>query len=426
MSLREINKAILHKYSQSTLSKFDIIGSYFVNLYYNEFYLKAKNLKNQGTYNNITEAYKNLLSSYVEFSKQQDFFKQIVKGIHTYCISTTRYTTMSHKECIDFMVSEFVPINLWSSLRENQKNKLFHDSLIHCIEEFTEKIIMNHLYIIIDNHDKDENIIILQDLFLTIILLEKDQIFSKFINPNKNSLDVFKNKLQQILNDKKQIENDNNNLQKKIKILEDLNKKNSNIIIELQKNNKLLVNDVVKKQNEIKQLSEKEKILNDKLLQYIKAFQIHKSSAIKQNDNLHYDTSNRVMVNVKELNNKKTIKKVVPIKPQVVNETSIQKKIESNLEFDQYLDSGVSRGNDEFNQYLENKDSEAEESEQKSVDDKSERESVAEESEHNSADGNVSDNGESIDEEFESYWTSNNSPIVRDLVFEKTNDNDYY
>lgn len=411
MSLREINKAILHKYSQSTLSKFDIIGSYFVNLYYNEFYLKAKNLKNQGTYNNITEAYKNLLSSYVEFSKQQDFFKQIVKGIHTYCISTTRYTTMSHKECIDFMVSEFVPINLWSSLRENQKNKLFHDSLIHCIEEFTEKIIMNHLYIIIDNHDKDENIIILQDLFLTIILLEKDQIFSKFINPNKNSLDVFKNKLQQILNDKKQIENDNNNLQKKIKILEDLNKKNSNIIIELQKNNKLLVNDVVKKQNEIKQLSEKEKILNDKLLQYIKAFQIHKSSAIKQNDNLHYDTSNRVMVNVKELNNKKTIKKVVPIKPQVVNETSIQKKIESNLEFDQYL---------------ENKDSEAEESEQKSVDDKSERESVAEESEHNSADGNVSDNGESIDEEFESYWTSSNSPILRDLVFEKTNDNDYY
>jgi hypothetical protein len=426
MSLREINKAILHKYSQSTLSKFDIIGSYFVNLYYNEFYLKAKNLKNQGTYNNITEAYKNLLSSYVEFSKQQDFFKQIVKGIHTYCISTTRYTTMSHKECIDFMVSEFVPINLWSSLRENQKNKLFHDSLIHCIEEFTEKIIMNHLYIIIDNHDKDENIIILQDLFLTIILLEKDQIFSKFINPNKNSLDVFKNKLQQILNDKKQIENDNNNLQKKIKILEELNKKNSNIIIELQKNNKLLVNDVVKKQNEIKQLSEKEKILNDKLLQYIKAFQIHKSSAIKQNDNLHYDTSGRVMVNVKELNNKKTIKKVVPIKPQVVNETSIQKKIESNLEFDQYLDSGVSRGNDEFNQYLENKDSEAEESEQKSVDDKSERESVAEESEHNSADDNVSDNGESIDEEFESYWTSNNSPIVRDLVFEKTNDNDYY
>jgi hypothetical protein len=430
MSLREINKAILHKYSQSTLSKFDIIGSYFVNLYYNEFYLKAKNLKNQGTYNNITEAYNNLLSSYVEFSKQQDFFKQIVKGIHTYCISTTRYTTMSHKECIDFMVSEFVPINLWSSLRENQKNKLFHDSLIHCIEEFTEKIIMNHLYIIIDNHDKDENIIILQDLFLTIILLEKDKIFSKFINPNKNSLDVFKNKLQQILTDKKQIEDDNNNLQKKIKILEDLNKKNSNIIIELQKNNKLLVTDIVKKQNEIKQLSEKEKILNDKLLQYIKAFQIQKSSIIKQNDNL--------MVNVKELNNKKTIKKAIPIKQKVVKEKNIQKKIVSNTEFDQYLDNMNSddfQDNNECNKYLENKDSTTKESERELVDEESEHKSVdeesegkldVEESEHELVDDNESDNGKSVDEEFESYWNSNNSPIVRDLVFEKTNDNDYY
>ena len=207
--LREVNKAVINKYSQLTLSKFDIIGSYFVNLYYNEFYIKAKNLKNQSAYSNITEAYKNLLSSYVEFSKQQDFFKQIVKGIHTYCISTTRYTTMSHKECIDFMVSEFVPTNLWDSLRENQKNKLFHDSLINCIKEFTENIILNHLYIIIDNHDKDENIIILQDLFLTIILVEKDKIFSKFINPNKDNLQLFKKKIQQIIVDKKKIIEDN-------------------------------------------------------------------------------------------------------------------------------------------------------------------------------------------------------------------------
>ena len=135
---------IYNKYDQSTLSKFDIIGSYFVNLYYNEFYIKSKNLKFDNTYNNITEAYKNVLSSYLEFTKKAEFFKQIIKGIHTYCISTTRYTTMTHKECIDFMVYEFVPSNLWSSLRENQKNKLFHESIVNCITIFTEKIILNH------------------------------------------------------------------------------------------------------------------------------------------------------------------------------------------------------------------------------------------------------------------------------------------
>lgn len=250
-----------NKYSQSTLSKFDIIGSYFVNLYYNEFYIKAKNLKTQGNSNNLTEAYKNVLSSYVEFSNHQDFFKQIVKGIHTYCISTTRYTTMSHKECIDFMISEFVPTNLWSSLRENQKNKLFHESLINCIKIFTEKIICNHLHIIIDNHDQNENIIILQDLFLNIILLEKDTIFSKFINPkNNNSLELFREKLQNLLNDKKKIINDNKLLLEKIKILDNLNKKNANIIIELQKNNKYILKEfeLIKKENKLLQQQNKE------------------------------------------------------------------------------------------------------------------------------------------------------------------------
>jgi hypothetical protein len=258
------------KYSQSTLSKFDIIGSYFVNLYYNEFYIKAKNLKTQGAYNNITEAYKNILSSYVEFSNQQDFFKQIVKGIHTYCISTTRHTTMSHKECIDFMVSEFVPNNLWGSLREHQKNKLFHESLINCIKIFTEKIITNHLLIIIDNHDHSENITILQDLFLTIILFEKDTIFSKFINPNSDkNMDIFKEKVQKLIMDKKKITENNKLLNEKVYILDSLNKKNSSIILELQKNNKIIINELKRLKNENDELKENEKKLNKQLYQYI-------------------------------------------------------------------------------------------------------------------------------------------------------------
>jgi hypothetical protein len=235
---------IYNKYDQSTLSKFDIIGSYFVNLYYNEFYIKSKNLKFDSVYNNITEGYKNVLSSYLEFTKKAEFFKQIIKGIHTYCISTTRYTTMTHKECIDFMVYEFVPSNLWSALRENQKNKLFHESIVNCITIFTEKIISNHLHIIIDHRDQPENITILQDLFLSIILFEKDKIFSKFLNPNNkdsNHLELFRDKIKSILQEKKKIQDDNKKLQKKNEILDNLVKKNANVITELQKTNKLLI-----------------------------------------------------------------------------------------------------------------------------------------------------------------------------------------
>lgn len=327
------------KYSQSTLSKFDIIGSYFVNLYYNEFYIKAKNLKTQGTYNNITEAYKNILSSYVEFSNQQDFFRQIVKGIHTYCISTTRHTTMSHKECIDFMVSEFVPNNLWGALRENQKNKLFHESLINCIKIFTEKIITNHLHIIIDNHDHSENITILQDLFLTIILFEKDSIFSKFINPNSDkNLDIFKEKVQKLIIDKKKISENNKLLNEKVSILENLNKKNSNIILELQKNNKIIINELKRLKTENDELKENERNLKKQIYKYI--------NIIKE-----YNT-NRPNYKSKDSNtNNNTIIKKNKIKIKSLQSNEVNK--EANKELNEEVNELNAEVNEEVNELNE-------------------------------------------------------------------------
>lgn len=252
------------KYTQSTLSKFDIIGSYFVNLFYNEFYSKAKVLKLNGSFINLTEAYKNILGSYLDFIKKPEFFKQIVKGIHAYCISTTKYTTMTHKECIDFMVHEFIPEKLWDSIRENQKNKLFHESIGNCISIFVESIINSRIHIIIDNHDQPENIIILQDLFLSIILLEKDKIYSKFLNPNNNntiSIDLFKEKLMALVNEKKELISENNNIKKKYDILKKLNEKNTNVILELQKIHKLNIKEInsLKQENDyVKSLLAKE------------------------------------------------------------------------------------------------------------------------------------------------------------------------
>ena len=332
------------KYSQSTLSKFDIIGSYFVNLYYNEFYIKAKNLKTQGTYNNITEAYKNILSSYVEFSTQQDFFKQIVKGIHTYCISTTRHTTMSHKECIDFMVSEFVPNNLWGSLREHQKNKLFHESLINCIKIFTEKIITNHLLIIIDNHEHNENITILQDLFLTIILFEKDTIFSKFINPNSDkNMDIFKEKVQKLINDKKKISENNKVLNEKVSILESLNKKNSSIILELQKNNKIIINELKRLKTDNDDLKENERKLNKQIYQYINIIKEYNSNKATIYGN---NASQEINSNVKKN------------KIKIINKELKNEKINNSIEINEISDEEINENNSiELTETNENKDS---------------------------------------------------------------------
>ncbi len=258
-----------NKYGQTTLSKFDIIGSYFVNLFYNEFYTKAITLKANGTYNSITEAYNNILISYLDYIKKEEFFKQIIKGIHIYCISTTKHTTMTHKECIEFMVHEFIPEKLWSSLREKQKSKLFHEVMGTCITTFIENIIKEKIYIIIDNHKEPENVVILQDLFLNIILLEKDKIYSKFLNPhntNTISIDVFKNKITEILKQKKELLDEKNILLKSLNSLKLHNEKNVEIITTLQEQNK-------KQQLEIKSLKELIDI-NKKLTEEINSLKI--------------------------------------------------------------------------------------------------------------------------------------------------------
>ena len=435
MSILEINKSINNKnnkYSQSTLSKFDIIGSYFVNLYYNEFYIKAKNLKTQGTYNNITDAYKNLLSSYVDFSKQHDFFKQIVKGIHTYCISTTRYTTMSHKECVDFMVSEFVPDHLWNSLREQQKNKLFHESLINCIKDFTEKIIIQYLHVVIDNHDNNENIVILQDLFLNIILLEKDRIFSKFINPDQSAVNLFKNKIQEIITEKKKIHNNNELLLKKNKVLEDLNKKNSIIIIELQKQNKLL-----NEENKILKLNEEK--LNKKLLQYVDVLRSKYSSINANKDNKKYNNKdNNIKVNTVSnisTNNNKLYKsqtnndsnKVKNIIQNNKYPNNPNKKLIDNESIDNESIDNKSVDNESVdNESVDNESVDNESVDNKSVDNKSvDNKSVDNKSVDNELNNEFIDDNNSVDDEFESYFNTNNIPIINNLEFDKSEDYSY-
>lgn len=319
------------KYTQSTLSKFDIIGSYFVNLYYNEFYTKANTLRINGTYENVTDAYKNILSSYLDYIKKPEFFKQIIKGIHAYCISTTKYTTMTHKECIDFMISEFIPQKLWSSIRENQKNKLFHESLNNSITIFTADIISNHLVMIIDNHSHLENITILQDLFLKIILLEKDKVYSKFLNPDNNntiSVELFKTKLMELVNEKKEINIENIQLKKNVDILKQLLEKNSNIIMELQKKNKELMSNHENIKNEYNIINKK----NIELQSFI--------SNIKSNMINKKETNIPVIIKPNSNKQKQIVEKPIVEKPIVeksnTSKQNIIKKIKNNKTTNNY------------------------------------------------------------------------------------------
>lgn len=175
------------KYEKSTITKFDIIGSYFVGIYYNELYLKAEQLRNEGKYDSLTHSYQQVLYNYIQFTQNKDFFRKTILGIHNYFISTTKFVSMTYKECIDFIVGEFIPTHLFENVKETQKYNILNNILIDCLKIFTEKILQTQMGPIIDNHYEQANIHILQNIYLEIILLEKDKMYARFINPEKRN-----------------------------------------------------------------------------------------------------------------------------------------------------------------------------------------------------------------------------------------------
>ena len=182
----------LSKYGNNTITRFDIVGSFFVNLFYNEFYKKANSLKEHKIDKSTTHIYIDLLSSYSDFTERDEFFKQAVNGIHAYIISNTNQIDMTHKECIDFIVKEFIPENIFNNLRDNQKAKIFHDTIKITVREFISKIISRYIKLVIDHRNNPESSLVLQNEFLDIICIEKDKVYAKFIAPrsDRNTIPV--------------------------------------------------------------------------------------------------------------------------------------------------------------------------------------------------------------------------------------------
>mgnify|MGYP003473866038 FL=1 len=227
----------LSKYGNNTITRFDIVGSFFVNLFYNEFYKKSNSLKQQTLDKSTTDIYKELLVAYSDFTSREEFFKQAVKGIHAYVISNTNQIDMTHKECIDFIVKEFVPEKLFSSLRDIQKSKLFHDTISNVVKQFISKILSKYIKAVVDYRSVQETSIILQNEFLDIICIEKDKVYGKFLAPKSNNnipVEAYKEKLKKFIDiiSKKDAEIEKNN--KIINSMKNIHIKSSEIIKNLQ------------------------------------------------------------------------------------------------------------------------------------------------------------------------------------------------
>lgn len=186
MSSKMFNKA---NYLPRTISVYQIVGAYFVDIYYNHLYSEAIKMKNDGKVPTITEGYRHASFAFLSAIDKQsktmykvEHYNQLLKGINEYFHTWTHHSTLTLSECIDSIVREFVPDDYYASLDKDQKRNILRTILINVIRAFTKVVVTEYIVSIIDNHEELANIEALKDCLVDLFIAEREAMFHKFID----------------------------------------------------------------------------------------------------------------------------------------------------------------------------------------------------------------------------------------------------
>ncbi len=191
-------------YSRETLRVLDIIGTYFVDVFYNDIYIKSTEYFANGKSQSCTDAYRMLIDTYVTvLSTQKTMYMTVVKKLHEY------YSNIQGAPCIfsdfeDDFLSKFIPKEYYAILNSQEKDKIFYDIIIKSVKHLGEQLLLKeNLHRIIDAHKNRSNITLFQEYMVDIFLIQREEYYQKFTKQIVNEttkipLDVY-NKLKAAL-----------------------------------------------------------------------------------------------------------------------------------------------------------------------------------------------------------------------------------
>lgn len=170
---------------KKTLDTFEIITAYFVDIFYNHLFLEAKKLRTNKSVDSITEGYKHALNAFLQGIENPKLYKKTLVGIHSFFISSG-FNSITFAECIERITMEFIPKNYYSTVSNQQKISILKLVICQSNKAFVENLVKKFLSMIIDNHNEPDNIRVLQDKFIDILMLERENLFNRFVSTQKN------------------------------------------------------------------------------------------------------------------------------------------------------------------------------------------------------------------------------------------------
>lgn len=175
-------------YLPRTISVYQIVGAYLVDIYYNHLYAEAHKFRGKGDVPTVTEGYRHSTFAFLsgldhnaKATYKAQHYKQLLIGVNEYFKTWTSFNTLTVSDCIDKIVREFVPDDYFKELDKDQKSSILRMVLTDTLREFTKVVVGEFLSAIVDNHDEPANIEALKDRIVDLMISEREKMFHKFL-----------------------------------------------------------------------------------------------------------------------------------------------------------------------------------------------------------------------------------------------------
>ncbi len=167
-------------YESKAIGLFDTIGSYFVDMMYNNHYLISRDLVRRGLASNITDAYRSTITNYINGSDRDDLFKITVHKLHEYYQRNSGFGTIILSDFQDRILSQFIPVEYYRDFTDRHKDLILKEIIVRTVKDFGNIVLTRYLPLVIDNHLNKDNVTHLQDHIVDIFILQREEYYTRF------------------------------------------------------------------------------------------------------------------------------------------------------------------------------------------------------------------------------------------------------
>lgn len=170
-------------YDRQVISLFDTLGGFFVDIFYNDLYLKAKSAVKEGKFGSITDAYRANILNYMNGIKLRNLYTGVVKKLHEYYQRITGFSSLVFADFEDKVLVQFIPAEYYGDFTNKHKDSALYDIIVRTVNESGAIVLMpDFLRRAIDDHMNVRNVTLLQDKLVDVFIFQREDYYTKFVS----------------------------------------------------------------------------------------------------------------------------------------------------------------------------------------------------------------------------------------------------